>query len=251
MLDARGLFPIHIAASKSAASSKRGGRRVKSRVMAAFYAQLADLLHSGVPLLRSLEHPRTAIVAAGAVRGAPRGPHRGRRRHQPGRRHRPAPQRLQRIGRQHGPRRSGRRLPRRRAQAHRRLHRAPGRPQVQGRRRHGLPVFLAVVGFVVLNVLVMFFVPRFEPIFKRLEEKGELPLLTQGDRRAQPPDVELGLGNHPRGRRFPSGSTGAGRATRRGVWWWTAGGCASRRMGKIYLSLALSRFTRILGDPAP
>ena len=42
------------------------------------------------------------------------------------------------------------------------------------------PVFLAVVGFIVLNVLVIFFVPRFEPIFKKLEEKGELPALTIG-----------------------------------------------------------------------
>src|SRR5205823_9282893 len=40
------------------------------------------------------------------------------------------------------------------------------------------PVFLAVVGFIVLNILVIFFVPRFEPIFKKLEEKGELPMLT-------------------------------------------------------------------------
>ena len=40
------------------------------------------------------------------------------------------------------------------------------------------PVFLAVVGFIVLNVLVIFFVPQFEPIFAKLEEKGELPGLT-------------------------------------------------------------------------
>ena len=37
------------------------------------------------------------------------------------------------------------------------------------------PVFLAVVGFIVLNILVIFFVPKFEPIFEKLEEKGELP----------------------------------------------------------------------------
>ena len=48
------------------------------------------------------------------------------------------PARLQRTGRQHGPRRPGRRLPRRRARAHRRLHRAPGRPEGQGHRRPGL-----------------------------------------------------------------------------------------------------------------
>src|SRR5262249_16004142 len=40
------------------------------------------------------------------------------------------------------------------------------------------PVFLGVVGLIILNGLVIFFVPRFEPIFKKLEEKGELPGLT-------------------------------------------------------------------------
>jgi len=38
------------------------------------------------------------------------------------------------------------------------------------------PVFLAVTGFVVLNILVIFFVPRFKPVFAKLEEKGELAL---------------------------------------------------------------------------
>src|SRR5438876_14360 len=41
------------------------------------------------------------------------------------------------------------------------------------------PVFLAIVGFLVLNALVIFFVPRFEPIFKKLEESGELPGITK------------------------------------------------------------------------
>src|SRR5580704_13568624 len=54
MLDARGLFPVKVAASKTTTSSRRGGR-VSSRHLATFYSQLADLLHSGVPLLRSLD----------------------------------------------------------------------------------------------------------------------------------------------------------------------------------------------------
>ena len=33
------------------------------------------------------------------------------------------------------------------------------------------PVFLAVAGFVVLNVLVIFFVPKFEPIFSKLARR--------------------------------------------------------------------------------
>src|SRR5438045_7018678 len=58
MLDARGLFPVNIAAAKGTQTgfaSHFGGKKVKSRHTAAFYAQLADLLHSGVPLLRSLD----------------------------------------------------------------------------------------------------------------------------------------------------------------------------------------------------
>src|SRR5262249_56291882 len=42
------------------------------------------------------------------------------------------------------------------------------------------PIFLAVVGTIVLFVLVVFFVPRFEPIFKKLDEKGDLPAITSG-----------------------------------------------------------------------
>ena len=58
MLDSRGMFPVRIAVSKSAATTGgrwRFGRRIRGRYMAAFYSQLADLLRSGVPLLRSLE----------------------------------------------------------------------------------------------------------------------------------------------------------------------------------------------------
>ena len=55
------------------------------------------------------------------------------------------------------------------------------------------PVFLAVAGFIVLNILVIFFVPKFEPIFEKLKEKGELP---------DPDDVPDGL------QPLPAGSTG-------------------------------------------
>jgi general secretion pathway protein F/type IV pilus assembly protein PilC len=108
------------------------------------------------------------------------------------------------------------------------------------------PIFLAVVGFIVLNVLVIFFVPRFEPIFKKLEDKGELPFVT-----------ELIMG--------------ASHLLQRQGWWmvilavgavvlfrrWAASAAGRLRVdnwrlrmpgaGHIYLNLALSRFTRILG----
>src|SRR5262245_19555312 len=57
LLDGKGLFPVKIVLARTQASA-RGlgfGKKVKGRHLAAFYSQLADLLHSGVPLLRSLE----------------------------------------------------------------------------------------------------------------------------------------------------------------------------------------------------
>ena len=42
------------------------------------------------------------------------------------------------------------------------------------------PVFLAVIGFLVLSALIIFFVPQFEPIFGKLADKGELPAITIG-----------------------------------------------------------------------
>ncbi len=54
ILDAKGLFPVRIQAAQSHAA-RRWGKRIKGRHLATLLSQLADLLHSGVPLLRSLE----------------------------------------------------------------------------------------------------------------------------------------------------------------------------------------------------
>src|SRR5260370_32172380 len=55
MLDARGLFPVSIKAAQVVSQGRSWGGRVKGRHMAAFYSHLADLLLSGVPLVRSPE----------------------------------------------------------------------------------------------------------------------------------------------------------------------------------------------------
>src|SRR5207237_6616530 len=123
-------------------------------------------------------------------------------------------------------------------------HQEDGKAQVIGALAY--PIFLAIAGFIVLNILVIFFVPKFEPIFKKLEEKGELPALTSG---------LIGVSRLIQNR-----------------WYWIAGVVAvgiflfrrwartdagRLRMdalrlrlpiaGKIYLQLAIARFTRILG----
>ena len=55
-LAARQLFPVSVGLAKeSIAQQKRSNRRVASKHLCVFYTQLADLLRSGVPLLRSLQ----------------------------------------------------------------------------------------------------------------------------------------------------------------------------------------------------
>src|SRR6185369_13185084 len=55
-LAGRALFPTSVVAAETEAAHKRkAGKKVRSRFLSVFYSQLADLLHSGVPLLRSLE----------------------------------------------------------------------------------------------------------------------------------------------------------------------------------------------------
>jgi len=108
------------------------------------------------------------------------------------------------------------------------------------------PVFLAGVGFLVLNILIIFFVPRFETIFKRLEDQGELPALTVGlmavSRFMQSRGVFLlaaviaGIWALRRWMRSPSG-----RLLTDG-WKLRIPGA-----GSIFLNLAIARFSRILG----
>jgi general secretion pathway protein F/type IV pilus assembly protein PilC len=248
MLDARGLFPVRIAAARGSVGTSSKGHRVKARHMAGFYSQLADLLRAGVPLLRSLEllgrqssqpalgavlrevhakvadgtsmadamalHPRAftelaiSMVRAGQEAGF-------------------LEDVLKRI-------------------ADFTEHQEDLKAKVIGAMAY--PIFLAVVGALVLNALVIFFVPRFEPIFKKLEQQGELPGLTK---------FIMGASRNMQSWQFwlvvLGGGAGAISLFRR----WTA--TPSGRLtvdrwrlripvvGKIYLSLALSRFTRILG----
>src|SRR5262249_40172697 len=108
------------------------------------------------------------------------------------------------------------------------------------------PAFLACAGFVVVNALVIFFVPKFEDIFSKMKTQGELPGLTQG---------LLGLSHFMQS--WTGILTAVGLAvglvfffrwTRRGGRTW-ADGMRLRLplFGPVFLALALSRFTRILG----
>jgi len=248
MLDARGLFPVRIAAAQTAATGRRwGGARVGARHMATFYSQLADLLHSGVPLLRSLEilerqsaqpalsavlREVRAQVADGTSLAEAMAPH--------PRAFNELAVSMVRAGQEGGFLED---VLKRIAEFTE--HQEDLKAKVIGALVY--PVFLLVVGFAILVVLVIFIVPRFEPMFAKLQEKGELPILTS---------ALIGTSHFLVGW---GGLAALGAAIVGGMvflsWSRTDSGryrLDSLRLrapgaGVIYLHLALARFTRILG----
>ncbi|QVL34374.1 type II secretion system F family protein [Telmatocola sphagniphila] len=244
-LDGRGLCPVRITpvVSKHAPST---GKKVKPRVMATFYAQLADLLNSGVPLLRSLEiltkqdaHPvltevlkelRTKVADGTSLADSMRS----------------YPNVFNELsvsmvmaGQEGGFLEDV-------------LHRIAEFTEAQEELKAKVvgalayPVFLAGAGFLVLNGLIIFFVPQFEPIFDKLKSNGELPTIT----------IWLLAVSH-----FMQGYWYLIVGMFFGAIWlyrrWVRSEAGRYRMdrirlklpgfGKLHLSLCLSRFTRILG----
>jgi general secretion pathway protein F/type IV pilus assembly protein PilC len=178
MLDARGLFPVRIAPKKGAVTGPIGGKRVNSRHLATFYSQLADLLHSGVPLLRSfdiLERQAASPVLGEVVREVRAkvadGTSLADAMSQHPRTFDELAVSMVRAGQEGGFLED---VLRRIAMFTE--HQEDLKAKVTGAMAY--PVFLAVIGFIILNGLVIFFVPMFKPVFEKLEEAGELPILT-------------------------------------------------------------------------
>jgi general secretion pathway protein F/type IV pilus assembly protein PilC len=178
MLDARGLFPVRIGLKKGAVAPGSGGKHVSSRHLATFYSQLADLLHSGVPLLRSfdiLERQAASAALGDVIREVRAKVADGTSLADAMNQHPKAFNELAvsmvRAGQEGGFLED----------VLRRIatfteHQEDLKAKVTGAMAY--PVFLAVIGFVILNVLVIFFVPLFKPVFEKLEETGQLPTLT-------------------------------------------------------------------------
>ena len=171
------LFPIEVKATSKQVTQK-GAKRVKPQVMSQFYLQLASLLRSGVPLLRSLEvlsgmttvpalafviddiharitegqslaeatarHPKafthlsTSIIRAGGEGGF-------------------MEEALERVAKFTD-------------------QEAELKSRVTGALAY--PIFLLFFSITIVSVLIIFFVPRFEVLFSRLRDRGELPVLT-------------------------------------------------------------------------
>jgi len=176
-LSARDLFPLKVASAERNTAAVRSPK-VRARLMATTYSQMSSLLRSGVPLLRTLEvirqqtphknlktvlddvharvqegatlsdamakHPKafgelgTSIVRAGGEGGFME----------------EALERLARFTEQQDKLKS----------------------RVMGALAY--PAILFTVGTIVVTVLIVKFVPKFETLFGRLRAKGELPAVT-------------------------------------------------------------------------
>src|SRR5262249_55456311 len=250
VLDSRGLFPVRIAPAKSAGGGWRWSRRVGSRYMATFYSQLADLLRSGVPLLRSLDilarqstQPAVAETLREVRAKVADGTSLADAMAQHPRAFTELAVSMVRAGQEGGFLEDV-------------LKRIADFTEQQEDLKSKVigalayPLFLAVTGFVVLNVLVIFFVPQFQPLFEKLEEKGELRRRPSALRETS--HFMQGIFLPPKGGVVMAAVVGVFTLYRR----WKrseAGRLVMDRLrlrlpqaGTIYLNLALSRFTRIL-----
>ncbi len=244
-ITARSLFPIEVRGDKAAVAGKSVGR-ISAQGRAAVYGQMADLLRSGVPLLRSIE-----VLQRQAT-------------------HRATKEVLNQI---HRHVEEGESL----ADAMRRfpavfeeiavsMVRAGGeggfleealarlaqfteaqddlKKRVVGAMAY--PVFLSIVGSLIITALMIFFVPNFEPLFEDLKAQGKMPLMTIWVLGSSSFLQHYGL--------VLAGLAVAGIVALR-QWIKTDGGCRWKDLikihiplaGKVFLSLAVARFCRVLG----
>lgn len=244
-LAGRSLFPINVS-TDAAPTTPSNVRRVPAQLRATMYAQLADLLRSGVPLLRSLNVLMRQTTHAGLKEV---------------------------LGEVHRHVEDGSTL----AEAMGRYPRVFGEMSISMIRAGGeggfleealkrvadftetqedlrkrttgalaYPVFLGVVGTLVVIVLMIFFVPMFENLFDDLRARGELPVVT---------DMLLNT-SAVMGTYWIYIAVAVGIAGFfLGRWLQTdQGRLAADRVriklpivGKVFLSLAVARFCRVLG----
>lgn len=171
------LFPVQVEAERPADARGRT-KRVKAALLTTLFGQLADLLRSGVPLLRALEVLRKQASHAGLIEVLER----VRSDVQEGK---PLAEAMARHPRVFGEMsvsmvRAGTEGGFLEEALERVAEFTEKQDELRGRTQGALayPVFLGIIGTLVVAVLLIFFVPKFEGLFARLRERGELPALT-------------------------------------------------------------------------
>jgi len=178
-LAVKSLFPTRIALAETEERQQRAvGKRVASKHLVVVYSQLADLLHSGVPLLRSLEileqqSSRPTVVAV--LQDVRQQVADGSRLADAMRRHPNVFNELAlsmvRAGEEGGfLEDSLKRI------AIFTEHQEDLKGKVIGAMAY--PAFLMTACLVIVTLMVVFLVPQFAPIFERMKERGGLPLPT-------------------------------------------------------------------------
>lgn len=245
MLSQRSLFTLRVAPAESP-RKRTGGKRVKSQELAITLSQLADLLQSGVPMLRALEllakqasHSSMQDVLGDVRQQVSEGStlDAAMARH---------PQAFNeltvsmvRAGGEGGFLED---VLKRTADFIEQQEDLKSR--VIGAATY--PVLLAVMGFLAVTGLLVFFVPKFAELFARLEERGELPALTTGLLWVSDTLGHYGL--------WIVLAAAAGGYFLSRQWKTDQGRLLVDRwklrvpvVGPIFLSLAVSRFCRVLG----
>lgn len=177
MLGQRALFPLEVSPERAASETWRG-RRVRPQLMATTYAQLGDLLRSGVPLLRALEviqkqtsHAGLAEILGKVKSHVEEGASLG-----------DAMLRYPRVFSEMGVNmvRAGTEGGFLESALEGVADFTEKQEDLKGRTMGAMayPIFLGVVGSTVVTVLVVYFVPQFAELFTQLRERGELPMVT-------------------------------------------------------------------------
>lgn len=176
ILDSMALMPVEIKVAKAAGAAR--GKRVSGQVMANAYNQLASLLRSGVPLLRAL----TVMSSQASKPALKEVLEEVKAKVEDGE---PLPVAMARFPRVFNDMavnmtRAGTEGGFLEDALERVAAFTEQQEDMKGRAAGALayPIFLFFVGTGVVSVLLIFFVPKFETLFKALREKGKLPAAT-------------------------------------------------------------------------
>jgi general secretion pathway protein F/type IV pilus assembly protein PilC len=246
ILTGQSLFPINVAAAKAASAGFMQSKKVSGQQMAVVYAQLAALLRSGVPLLRSISVLREqsskpvlkeilsdvySKVESGSTFAEAIARH-------PGAFGEMAVN-MVRAGGEGGFLEDA---------LERVAQFTEQQEDLKGRTMGALayPMFLATVGTLVVMGLMIFFVPKFASLFDNLRERGELPAATE---------ILLWISDTMRAWWWIVAIASAGVYLWLKNWLATAQGrfvsdllkLRAPVIGAIYQALAVSRFCRVLG----
>lgn len=239
------LFPVQVKASGGTVR-KSGGVKVRPQAMSQFYVQLGALLRSGVPLLRSLDvlgrqatNPAIKTIVEDLHARITEGDSLAEAMGRHPRAFNDLSRSIVRAGGEGGFLEEA-------------LERVAiftdQQAELKGRVMGAMayPMFLMVFGVSIVTVLVIFFVPKFETLFQRLRDRGELPVLT---------DWLLWVSNSVHSYGLIAAAVIAGLAifayqrlnTEAGRWWLDGWRLKLPQVGTIYRNLAVSRFCRVLG----